>query len=175
VVAVNGKDWYGYIDVGILVVDMVECSAECEQLSLCVLIVKCNLPVESLARIAKHLQFARLLAIAVHAKTPHNLIHRLPARLIVVEEITSKKHHVDIASLGQTHDLVEGFPAIIASYRVAFVVTDMVICGDQYADCIRIGEVGHLEGSVCYNEFLRAVISSARRRTYLGEKLYGEG
>jgi hypothetical protein len=153
VVAMNGKDRYGDIDVGILVVDMVECSAQCEQLSMYVLLVKCNLPVESLARIAEHLQFARLLAVAVHAKTPHNLIHRLPARLVVVEEITSKKHHVDIASFGQTHDLVKRLPTIIASYRIAFVVTDMVICGDQHANRIRIGEVGHLEGCVCYKEF----------------------
>jgi hypothetical protein len=44
-----------------------------------------------------------------------------------VEEIASEEDHVDIALLGQAHDLVEGFPAVISSDGIAFVVADMVI------------------------------------------------
>jgi hypothetical protein len=37
---------------------------------------------------------------------------------------------------GQTHDLVEGPPAVVFPHRIALVVSDMAICGDKNSNGI---------------------------------------
>jgi hypothetical protein len=54
-----------------------------------------------------------------------------------VEEIACQKDHVDISFLGQAHDFVEGFPAVVASDMVAFVVSNMIVRCDE--DTNRVG------------------------------------
>ena len=41
---------------------------------------------------------------------------------------------------------MEGFPAVVAADGVALVVADMVVCGDEDADGVSCGEVGHVRG-----------------------------
>lgn len=48
-----------------------------------------------------------------------------------MKEISGEQHHVDIVFLGQAHDFVETFPAVISPNRVSFVVADMIVSGDK--------------------------------------------
>ena len=130
-IAVDREDRYRHIDIRILVVDMIELPASDQQLhALHTHSPLTNSPIKLLARIAQHLQLARLLAITIHAQTPHHLVHRLPAGLVVVEEVAGQKNHVDVAFFGQAHDFVEGLPAVVAAVGVSLVVADMVVCCD---------------------------------------------
>lgn len=142
VVPVYREDRYGDVDIGIFVVDMVECSISFSSWRM--LFMAFNiLPSKSLAPITQHLQLARLLSVAVHAQASHHLVHRFTRRLVLVEEIAGEQDHIDIAFLGQTHNLVKRLPAVIATDRISFVVADMVVCCHEDADRVCCGEVGH--------------------------------
>lgn len=53
-----------------------------------------------------------------------------------MEEIAGEQDHVDVVFSSEAHDFVEGFPAIVATDRITFVVADMAVCCYQDADCI---------------------------------------
>lgn len=53
-----------------------------------------------------------------------------------MEEIAGQKNHVDIPFLGQAHNLVKGFPTVVAPNRIALVIADMIVRGDQDTDCV---------------------------------------
>lgn len=96
-----------------------------------------HLPSKVFTAVTQHLQLAWLVAITVLAQTPHDLVHGLPRGLVLMEQITGQENHVDIPSLGQLHDFVEGLPAIVATNRVALIIADMIVSGHEYA--YRIG------------------------------------
>lgn len=54
-----------------------------------------------------------------------------------MEEISSEQNHVDVSFSGQAHDFIESLPTVVAPDRVAFVVADMIVCGDEDTDRIR--------------------------------------
>jgi hypothetical protein len=54
-----------------------------------------------------------------------------------VEQIACQEYHVDVSFLGQAHDFVKSFPAVVAPDRVAFIVADMIIRCDE--DTNRVG------------------------------------
>jgi hypothetical protein len=84
VITVDRENRYRNIDVRILVVDMIEgtsshvspVTAESE---------KVPIPLKGLAGIAEHFQLTGLLSKAIHPQRPHNLIHGLPRRLVLVK------------------------------------------------------------------------------------------
>lgn len=47
------------------------------------------------------------------------------------------QNHVDIVFFGETHDLVERFPAVVATVKVPFIVTHVAVCSNEDADCVR--------------------------------------
>lgn len=108
------------IDMLVLVVGMVECS------------------LEILTRITQHLQLTRLVPKAIHPQASHNLIQALPARHVLMEEISAVQHHVNVVLLSELHDLVERLPAVVATDVVAFVVPDMAVRCDQDTNCVRV-------------------------------------
>ena len=55
-----------------------------------------------------------------------------------MEQIPSEQYHVDLAILGQTHNLVKCLPRVVAPRRVLLIVADMVVCSYEYTDCIRL-------------------------------------
>lgn len=95
-----------------------------------------SLPGKVFAAVAQHLQFARLVTEAVLTQTSHDLVHGLSRRLVFVEKVTSEKDHIDVASLGELHDFVESLPAIVATNRIAFIVANMIVSGNEYANGI---------------------------------------
>ena len=54
-----------------------------------------------------------------------------------MEEISSQQYHVDILLFCQGHNLMEAFPAVISSYRIALHVAHMAIGCDEDADSVR--------------------------------------
>ena len=68
------------------------------------------LPLESLTSITQQFQLARLLSQTIHAKGSHDLIHGLPRRLVIVEEITGEEDHVNLHPSAST--LADVLPAI---------------------------------------------------------------
>lgn len=90
-------------------------------------------------RIAQHLNLTRLVAVAILAQRFHDLVHGLAARLVIVEQVARQQHHVDVAVLRKTHHLVERLPAVIAADRVAFVVADMGVRGEEDAERVAWG------------------------------------
>jgi hypothetical protein len=75
-----------------------------------------------------------------------------------MEEIAGKEDHVNIALLSQTHDFMEGLPAVISSDGVALTVTDMIICRDENAYSI-----GSCEALACALLVTKARLTSSRR------------
>lgn len=55
-----------------------------------------------------------------------------------MEKIASKEYHVHVSLFGQTHQLMEALPAVIAPYRISLVVPDMVVGRYKDADCFRV-------------------------------------
>lgn len=92
-----------------------------------------------LAAIAQHLQLTRLVAQTVGPETVHDLIHRLSRRLVLVEEIAGEQDHIHVPLLSSGHDLVEGFPTIIAADRVSLAIANMIVCRNQNANRIAVG------------------------------------
>lgn len=41
------------------------------------------------------------------------------------------QHHVHVMLFRQAHHLVEGFPAVVFAFRIALVVSNMAVCGDE--------------------------------------------
>lgn len=54
-----------------------------------------------------------------------------------MEEVSSKKHHVDVLLFCQTHNFVEALPAVIATDGVSLVIADMAVRRNEYTD--RVG------------------------------------
>jgi hypothetical protein len=84
VVTVDGEDRDRYVDILVLVVDMVKGAW---QVSTMKLLKSTDLPAEHLASVAEKLELARLVAQTVFAKTLHDLIHRFSRRLIVMKQV----------------------------------------------------------------------------------------
>lgn len=107
-------------------------------------------PLKVLACIAQHLELARLVPEAAHPQAAHDMIHALPARLVVMEKVATMQDHVDVVLLGQHHNFVERLPAVVAANGVALVVPDMAVRRDQDADRIWvIGVVQACRRYVC--------------------------
>ena len=53
-----------------------------------------------------------------------------------MEQITSEEDHVYITFLCQTHDFMEGLPAVVAADGVSFVVADMTVGCDEDTDSV---------------------------------------
>lgn len=85
VIAVDGKDRNGDIDVGIFVVDVVERSIDVSTSSCNDVWIRISLPSKLLACIAQHLDFAGLVAEAVHSQTSHDLVHRFARWFVIME------------------------------------------------------------------------------------------
>ena len=81
VVAVDGEDGDGDVDVRVLVVDGREGA------------------LEDLVGVGEELDLARLGAQAVLAEAAHHLVERLAGGLVVVEEVAAEEHHVDLVGL----------------------------------------------------------------------------
>lgn len=137
-ISVYRKHRYRDIDIGIFIVDIVERPTPHPSApsSIC-LLLEPHLPLKVLTRITKHFQLARLLPIAIHPQRPHDLIHRLSRRLVVVEEIASQQDHVHVSLPRQAHDLVKAFPAVVAADGVSLVEPDMTVCCYEDADGVR--------------------------------------
>ena len=132
-IAVYRKYRYRDIDIRILIIDMIKCPTSISTLKVTPNTTphhSHNSPGKLLTRITQHLQLTRLLPIAVHAKTPHDLVHRFARRFVLVEQIAGQENHVDFAFFGQTHDFVEGLPAVVAADGIALVEADVVVCCD---------------------------------------------
>lgn len=112
----NTKHRNRYINIRILIIDMTARALKLQ------------------TRIAQHLNLAWLLPVTVLPQRLHHLVHGLPTRLIIVEQVTRQQHHVDVAVFGETHHLMERLPAIVATDRVAFIVADMGIRGEEDAE-----------------------------------------
>lgn len=109
VVPMDGKDRDPHVDVHILIVHMVKST------------------LEILTGITEHFQLTRFITQTVHPDRAHYLIHGLPGRLVLVEQIPSQQHHVDILLLGQTHHFVEALPAVVSPDGISFIVPNMVV------------------------------------------------
>lgn len=107
VIPMNAEHRNGNIDIRILIIDMTPRALKLQ------------------TRIAQHLNLARLLSVAVLPQRLHHLIHGLPARLVIVEQVARQQHHVDVAVLCKTHDLVKRPPAVVAADWITFIVADM--------------------------------------------------
>ena len=108
-VPMDGKDRDPHVDVQILIIHMVKGT------------------LEILTGITEHLQLTRFITQAVHPDRAHHLVHGLPGRLVLVEQIPSQQHHVDILLLGQAHDFVITLPAVVAPNGISFIVPNMVV------------------------------------------------
>ena len=109
VVPMDGEDRDPHVDVQILIVHMVKGA------------------LEILTGITEHFQLTRFITQAVHPDRTHHLVHGLPGRFVLVEQIPSQQHHVDILLLGQTHHLVETLPAVVSPDGISFIVPNMVV------------------------------------------------
>ena len=78
VVAVDGEDGYGDVDVLVLVVDMAKGT------------------VEDFCGIAHELQLDRPEAETVLADASHDLVHGLAGGFVLVEEVAAEEDHVDL-------------------------------------------------------------------------------
>jgi len=78
VVAVDGEDWEGHVDVGVLIVDVAEGA------------------LENLGRVAEELELAGLHPEAVLPEGPDDLVHGFPRGFVVVEEVPGEENHVDL-------------------------------------------------------------------------------
>src|ERR1700677_415669 len=96
--------------------------------------------VEMLGSVTQRLQLTRLFTVAIHSKRLHDFVHGFSRWFVVMKEIASEKHQVNIPLLSKTHDLVEGLPGIIAADWVSLLVADMVVSGDEDANGIGLSK-----------------------------------
>ena len=106
-------------------------------------------PLEILTTVTEHLKLTRFFAIAIHPQGSHHVIHRLSGWFVLMEKIASKQYHIGIALVGQAHDFMEGFPAIVAANMITFVVSDMIVC--CYQNINRVGSCVQVDPSTIRN------------------------
>jgi hypothetical protein len=136
-VTMDGEHRNCDIDILVFVVDVIESTVAVSGSCLVNSVCNGNLPSELLAGVTQHFNLARFVTETVLPQTAHNLVHRFARWLVLVEQITSQKNHVNLSFLGQAHDLVESFPTVVTPDRVAFVVSDMIVRGDKDTNGIR--------------------------------------
>jgi hypothetical protein len=141
VIAVNGEDRNGDVDIGIFVIDVVERPIDVRTSSCNAVLIRISLPGKLLACVAQHLDLARLVTEAVHPQTTHDLVHRFARWFILVEKVTCQQDHVNIAFPRQAHDFVECLPAVITADRVAFSISDMVVRCDENTNRVRCCDI----------------------------------
>lgn len=120
-IPMNAEHRNRHIDIRILVIDMTAGALKLQ------------------TRIAQHLDLARLLPVAVLPQRLHHLVHGLPARLVIVEQVAREQHHVNVAVFGETHHLMECLPAVVAADWVPFVVADVRVRGEEDAERVAWG------------------------------------
>jgi hypothetical protein len=108
-VPVDGENRRGYVDVGVLIVDMGKRA------------------LEDLGGVAQKFELTGLHSETVLPERTHDLVHGLARRFVVVEQVTTEEDHIDITSAGELHDLIKSAPTVILANGVSLFKPDMVI------------------------------------------------